>query len=129
MPHCLPLATSQAAKTFPELATYRHTLISIYSYFSYSSLCVHNLHELQNFLEDPSVRYQSLYEIRWLSFFDAVCAIKCPLNSLLTYMEQQCAHYDDPVAKGLVKQVSSYFSWPLHTCSMMSSVILHDSVR
>ena len=102
------LASSQAAKAFPELGRYQRTLIAIYSYFNHSALRVNTLQEVQKILDDPILHYKPLYEIRWLSFFSAVSAVKRTLKSLVTYFEQEYAENNDPIAKGLVTRVSSY---------------------
>ena len=106
--HRLALASSQAAKAFPELVQYKRTLISIYSYFSHSSKRVHTLQEVQMVLEDPLLRCKPLYDVRWLSFFNAVGAVKRTFKSLIVYFDQEVAEHNDPIAKGLVTQISSY---------------------
>lgn len=59
-------------------------------------------------LDDPTLRYKPIYEVRWLSFYNAVSVVKRTLGSLLVYFEQQAIENDDAVAKGLMKQISSY---------------------
>ena len=106
--HRLALACSQAAKAFPELGRYKRTLISIYSYFSHSSKHVYSLREIQAVLEDPQIQARPLYDVRWLSFFNAVSAVRRTFKSLIVFSDEEAAEYNDPVAKGLMKQVSSY---------------------
>lgn len=106
--HRLALASSQASNQFPALTRYKKTLIAIYSHFSHSSLRLNTLHEVQNVLDDPRLRYKPIYDVRWLSFYNAVNTVKRTLSSLLAYFEQQAVENDDAVAKGLAKQISSY---------------------
>lgn len=103
--HRLALACSQV---FPELLRYKRTLISIYSYFSHSSNRVNSLREIQAVLEDPQIQARPLYDVRWLSFFNAVSAVRRTFKSLIVFFDEEAAEHNDPVAKGLMKQVSSY---------------------
>ena len=105
--HRLALACSQAARGFPQFMQYKRTLIAIYSYFSHSSNRVHNMQEMQKVLDDPLLRYKAIYDIRWLSFFNAIAAVKRTTKSLLAFFENEAITNEDPVARGLAKQVSS----------------------
>ena len=95
--HRLALACSQAARGFPQLMQYKRTLIAIYSYFIHSSNRIHNMQEMQKVLED---RY------KWLSFFNAIAAVKRTTKSLLAFFENEAITNEDPVARGLANFLS-----------------------
>ena len=106
--HRLALASSQAAKSIPRLMRYQRVLIAVYSYFSRSCVRVHNLHEIQKIVDDPQIRYQPIYEVRWLSFFAAVQAVKRTIKSLHAFFEKEAKESGDPTAAGLAKGISEF---------------------
>ena len=106
--HRLALASSQAAKSIPRLMQYKKVLIAVYSYFSHSCVRVHNLHEIQKVIDDPQICYQAFYEVRWLSFFAAVRAVKQTIKSLHAFFEKEAEESGDPVAAGLARRVSEF---------------------
>jgi hypothetical protein len=66
------------------------------------------MQELQKILDDPLLRYKSIYDVRWLSFYNAVSAVKRTTKSLKAFFENEATSNDDAVASVLGKQVSSY---------------------
>ena len=105
--HRLALASSQAANNIPYLQKYKWFVISIYSYFSHSASRQTRLKELEQVLQDPVLKYRPLYEVRWLSMFQAVHAIRINLSSLLTF-ESEWAEFSDPRARGILEEVTRF---------------------
>ena len=103
--HRLSLATSQASKGIPYLQKYKRLLVSVYSYFSHSSVRVDRLREIQTVLDSPVLKYKPLYDVRWLSFHNAVSSVQ---RTLPAYFDNEASQYDDPIARGLTKQISSF---------------------
>lgn len=106
--HRLALASSQAAKSIPRLMRYQRVLIAVYSYFSHSCIRVHNLHEIQKIVDDPQICYHAIYEVRWLSFFAAVQAVKRSIKSLHAFFEKESEELGDPTAAGLAKGIAEF---------------------
>ncbi|XP_011403997.1 PREDICTED: SCAN domain-containing protein 3-like [Amphimedon queenslandica] len=110
--HCiayrLSLATSQASKQITCLQRYKRVLVSIYSYFSHSSVRLDRLREIQNVLDSPVLKYKQLYYVRWLSLHIAVSAVQRTLPALISFFDNEASQYEDPAARGLTKQLSTY---------------------
>ena len=93
--HRLSLATCQASKGISYLQKYKRLLISVYSYFSHSSLRVDRLREIQTILDSPLLKYKPLYDVCWLSFHNAVLAVQRTLPALIAYFDNEAIQYDD----------------------------------
>jgi hypothetical protein len=106
--HRLSLVTSQASKGISYLQRYKRLLISVYLYFNHSLIRVDRLREIQTVLDSPLLKYKPLYDVCWLSFHDAVLAVQHTFPALMAYFGNEASHYDDPVAMGLTKQISSF---------------------
>lgn len=120
--HRLALATSQAAKSIPYLVKFQRYLVSIYSYFRHSTNRVHDLQEIERILEDPTLKYQPVYEVRWMSLHLAVQAVRRTLNSLITFLENEVASEHDPAARGILEEVRKYEF--LATVHLLDDVLL-----
>lgn len=59
-------------------------------------------------IDDPILKYRRLYEIRWLSMFEAVHAIRRTLSSLLTFFENEWVEFSDPTARGIFEAARSF---------------------
>jgi hypothetical protein len=99
--HRLALAASQLVKDFPYQVKFQCCLVSIYSYFKHSATHTHNLQEIEKVLEDPVLKYQPIYEVRWMSLHSAVQAASRTLKSLMTFLENEATSIHDPLAKGI----------------------------
>ena len=97
--HCIAhrLASSQAAAKISYLQKYKRYLIAIYSYFSHSAVRQSRFRELEQLLEEPVLKYHQLYEVRWLSMFEAVRAVRRTLSSLLMFfLKMKAIHFLTP---------------------------------
>ena len=106
--HRLALAASQSAKDVPYLTKFQRCLVSIYSYFKHSTTRVHNLQEIGKVLEDPLLKYQPVYEVRWMSLHSAVQAVRRTLNSLMMFLENEATSIHDPLAKGILQEMRTF---------------------
>ena len=105
--HRLALASSQAAEGINVIVQYQKTLSAIYSHFSHSSVRTEHLAVVQQVLEEPEIKMKKLFEVRWLSFHNAVDAVLRSLTSLIVYFED-AAEKGDPAAAGIYRAISTY---------------------
>ena len=100
--HRLALCTEQSAKLVPVMCDYQRTLEMIYYYFRKSPNKVDTVESIQKLLNEPSLKYREVHEVRWLSFYQALEAIYRTLDSLITYLSSS----SDAAAIGLKKRVA-----------------------
>jgi hypothetical protein len=70
--HRLALACNSAEKQVSFCKHVEYIMKSIYSFFSNSSKRIDILHKYQEILEHPILKIKQIYEIRWLSWYEAV---------------------------------------------------------
>jgi hypothetical protein len=70
--HRLALACNSAEKQVNFCKHVEYTMKSIYNFFSNSSKRIDILHKYQEILEHPILKIKQIYEIRWLSWYEAV---------------------------------------------------------
>ena len=73
--HRLALCTSQAAEGIKSLKRYQDWITSLFYYFKASATCEMELHEIQDILDHPKLRYKEVHAVRWLSFYEALASI------------------------------------------------------
>ena len=100
--HRLALATSEAAENVLYLKEFQEMLTSLYYYFK-KKPAVRNekLREIQEVLNEPTLRCKEVHAVRWLSFYKALETVYFTWDSLVTYFEQE---QSDPVMKGFNKR-------------------------
>ena len=108
--HCVAhreaLAVGQAYQTIDYYVRLEGVLKAIYSHFSHSSCRMEQLKEIFQLVERKFVRIHKIYDIRWLSRYEAVNAIITAYQPLLLYFEN--ISDTDVTAEGLAKQMRSY---------------------
>lgn len=104
--HKISLATSQAAKTVPEMDYYSRTVTSVFKYFANSSLRSNRLREIQSVLSMPQLKFTEIHSVRWLSMENTVQAIYRSYPALCMCLERDAIH--DSMAKGLYSDVSQF---------------------
>ena len=75
----------------------------LYYHFKKSPNKVDKLENIQKLLEEPSLRYREVHQVRWLSFYEALDAVYRTLDSLITYLTS--VSNSDPAAAGIKKRV------------------------
>lgn len=106
MAHRLALCTSQAANKIPQLKKYQEWLTSLFYYLKASATREKELHDVQEMLNHPKLKYKEIHAVRWLSCYEAVDAVYRTLDPLITYFHRRRAD-KDPKAKGLLKSIAS----------------------
>ena len=101
--HRLALCTSQAADKIAPLKVYQETVTSLYYYFKYSANRVDRLHQIQEILDAPQLKYKEVHSVRWMSFFTALETVYRTLDPLLVYLAETGTN--DAKAGGLKKKV------------------------
>ena len=108
--HCVAhreaLAVGQAYQSISYYVRLESVLKAIYSHFSHSSCRIEQLKEIFQLVERKFVRIHKIYDIRWLSRYEAVNAIVTAYQPLLLYFEN--ISDTDVTAEGLAKQMRSY---------------------
>ncbi|CAG8627042.1 14856_t:CDS:1 [Funneliformis caledonium] len=82
--HRLALACKDAKKEVKFYGEVESLVKRIYNYFKNSYLHIQQLKEIQNILDDPTLKIKKLYEIRWLAWYEA---IKNICNSILALLK------------------------------------------
>ena len=95
---------------------------AIYSYFAHSSVQTERLKLVFKVLNKKIVRLQKLFDIRWLSRLEAVRAIVCSYDALVTYFNDQSN--GDVTADGIAKRLKKYrFILSLHfLCDVLGTL-------
>ncbi len=81
--HRLALACNSAEKKVAFCKNVEYTIKSIYSFFSNSSKRVDILHRYQEILEHPILKIKQIYEVRWLSWYEAVKNLCLSIEALM----------------------------------------------
>ena len=102
--HCVALVSEQAATSNKSIQDFKETVTSIYYYFKHSAQRVHEIKALQEVLEEPTLKYREVHQVRWLSFYSALEAIVRTMDSLISYFHTK-GQSGDAKAKGLAKTV------------------------
>ena len=97
---------SQAAQDIAPLQRYQEWLTSLFYYFKASATCEKELHNVQEILAAPVLRYKEIHAVRWLSFYEALVAVYRTTDVLITYLTNRDAA-KDPKAKGLLKAMKT----------------------
>ena len=100
--HRVALVSEQAADKIKSIKDFKDTVVSIYYYFRMSPTKLSQLEAVQRVLEEPTLRYREVHEVRWLSFYSALEAIVRTLDSLITFFASQTK---DPKAVGMNKKI------------------------
>ncbi|KAK3107310.1 hypothetical protein FSP39_011602 [Pinctada imbricata] len=104
--HRVALCSEQAAGGIPAMKYYQSILESLFYYFKKSPQRCEQVAAVQALLDEPSLKYREVHQIRWLSFYQALDAVYRTLDSLLTYFSSR---KNDPKAEGLKKKLSQDF--------------------
>lgn len=104
--HRLQLAVSQASKAVPEMSYFMQIISAVYNYVQQSETKLRAFKDIAQILDMDAVKFQRLYEIRWLSLGNAVTAIVRNYGALMVLVSRD-ANGGDPTAIGLLQQLSS----------------------
>lgn len=104
--HRLALATAHASEAVTYIKKYSTMLKTIYAFYHRSPVRTASLHEIQQVLGDPSIKFKEPKHVRWLSHGRAIIAIRTSLPSLIASLEKEAVN--EPTAAGLVKAVTTY---------------------
>ncbi|XP_062582081.1 uncharacterized protein C17orf113-like [Saccostrea cucullata] len=102
--HRLALCSEQAAKGVPGMVKFQQSLETLFYHFKKSPTKADKLEAIQNLLNEPSVKYREVHQVRWLSFYEALDSVYRTLDSLLSYCSSDTK---DPKVVGLRKKVGS----------------------
>ncbi|CAB5391304.1 unnamed protein product [Rhizophagus irregularis] len=70
--HRLALACNSAEKKVDFCKHAEHVIRSVYTFFSNSTNRIDILHKYQEILEHPILKIKQIYEVRWLSWYEAI---------------------------------------------------------
>jgi hypothetical protein len=70
--HRLALACNSAEKKVDFCKHVEHVIKSVYNFFSNSTKRIDILHKYQEILEHPILKIKQIYEVRWLSWYEAI---------------------------------------------------------
>lgn len=104
--HRTLLAMSQAAEHVEDIENYTRTLVSVFRYFSNSSLRFNHLHEIRSILNLPELNVTDLRSVKWLSMESAISAIYRAYPALCMCLE--CEAAEECTARGLYEEVCQY---------------------
>ena len=102
--HKLALCTSQAASKVPYMKEYQETLTTLFYHFKKSAVRSQKLAAIQKVLEEPTIQVKEVFEVRWLSFFNALEVIFRCLDSLLTYFTTDSSAKGTGIAKKIATE-------------------------
>ena len=103
--HCEALAVGQAYQSVNYYVRIEFVLKAIFSHFSHLHCRVQHLKEIFELVDRKFVKLHKIYDIHWLSPYEAVNAIMKTYHSLLIYFEN--LSHTDITAEGLAKQMRS----------------------
>ncbi|XP_069123198.1 uncharacterized protein [Argopecten irradians] len=101
--HRLALCSEQAARKVPAITEFQQNLEMIFYHFKQSPSKCDKIEAVQKLIDQPTVKYREVHQVRWLSFYDALYTVNTTLDSLLTYLSTMFGK--DPKAVGLRKKV------------------------
>ena len=104
--HRCALATSQAANSIDEIKAYARTVSNVFYYFSNSALRQNKLHEIQQLLELPELKYAEVHSVRWPSLDRVVQILYRTYPALVVALEHEAT--SNPTARGLLAEVQQY---------------------
>ncbi len=84
---------------------YQGVLESLFYHFKKSPVKGDRLEAVQKLLEEPTLKYREVHQVRWLSFYQALEAVLRTLDSLLTYFSTAT----DPKAQGMQRKIGEDF--------------------
>lgn len=102
--HKLALCTSQAANTVPYMKEYQEILTSLFYHFKKSAVRSQKLTAIQEILDEPKIKVKEVFEVRWLSFFNALEVVFKCLDSLLTYFTEDNSAKGSGIAKKIATE-------------------------
>ena len=91
---------------FSAMKHYQAVIESLFYYFKRSPEKCDGVEAVQKILEEPTIRYREVHQIRWLSFYQALDAVFRTLDSLLTYFSSE---QRDAKANGIKKKMGEDF--------------------
>ncbi|KAJ8022515.1 hypothetical protein HOLleu_37426 [Holothuria leucospilota] len=105
--HRLNLAVSQACQNLPDMQVLQRIMSSVYGHVQRWPKALQKFKDIAAILEQDVCRFQRLFDIRWLSFGDALCALIKNYEPLMIVLDDDAAE-GDPTAIGLLQQLSTY---------------------
>ncbi|CAG8695454.1 22249_t:CDS:2, partial [Gigaspora rosea] len=102
--HKLALACKDAKKEIRFYGKVEYLVKRIYNYFKNSCSRIQQLQEIQNILDDPTLKIKKLYEIRWLAWYEAIKNICNSIPALLKLFKES----KDKDVQELYKQLTSW---------------------
>ena len=95
-------------RTYPNfLLAYDVSAMGLYSYFSHSCVHTKKLASVQQVLEEPVIKMKPLYQVRWLSFDNAVDAV-LQITLIFNDIFEHPAEEGDPHAIGIHHCITTY---------------------
>ncbi|KAJ8018286.1 hypothetical protein HOLleu_43803 [Holothuria leucospilota] len=104
--HRLQLAVSQASKEVHEMNAFVKIIGAVYNYVQ-SETKLRAFKDIAEVLDQETLKFKRLYEIRWLSLGNAVAALVRNYEALMVLASSD-ANDGDPTAIGILQQLSSY---------------------
>ncbi|KAK2187597.1 hypothetical protein NP493_160g00032 [Ridgeia piscesae] len=89
------------------MATLQNVIAAVYNFVQLSPKRLTRFKEIAAVLSMNTVKFQRLYEIRWLSLGNSVTALLRNYEAFMVVVEEDAAS-GDPTAMGLQKQLSAY---------------------
>ncbi|KAK3101209.1 hypothetical protein FSP39_001774 [Pinctada imbricata] len=87
--HKIALCSEQAAENIPAMKYYQQIVESLFYYFKKSPKRNEEVSAVQTLLDEPSLRYREVHQVRWLSFYQALDAIYRTLDSMISYFSSK----------------------------------------
>lgn len=88
------------------MSYFMQIISAVYNYVQQSETKLRAYKDIAQILDMDAVKFQRLYEIRWLSLGNAVTAIVRNYGALMVLVSRD-ANGGDPTAIGLLQQLSS----------------------
>ena len=106
--HRLALACGQAANEVSFLKQFKDIIDQLYRFYKYSPVRTAGLREIQEVLNDPSLKLTQAKDVRWLSHDRAVSHLRQCLPSVITSLEREAVERNNAEALGLVTFITKY---------------------
>ena len=109
--HRLALACNSAEKQVAFCKYVENIMKSVYSFFSNSSKRIDTLHKYQEILEHPVLKIKQIYEIRWLSWHEAVKNLCLSIEALMDTLLETITTANNLQRQNLISLYTEICDW------------------
>lgn len=121
--HRLQLAIVHASKSVDYLKEFQGVVNSIYKYYHCSAKRLGNLNKIREVFELANRKFKEVFDVRWLSFQEAVGAVLHNLEPLICALNEDKQQPGNVAAQGLLKYIMNFDF--LATTHMIAEVLGH----